>query len=80
LDVPKNISAKGSCGNDSQALNLTWSDNELIIVFEKNITDKHFVVRNINFSFTPTDETFPSVKGKLKLLFTKAVNMIIFRY
>lgn len=80
MDVPKNISARGSCGNDSQALNLTWSGNELIIVFEKNITDNRFRVKNINFSFTPTEETFPSIKGKLKLLFTKAVNMIIFRY
>jgi ssRNA-specific RNase YbeY (16S rRNA maturation enzyme) len=76
LDVPKNSSATGSCGNESQVINLTWSNsdnttNELSIVFKKNSTDSRFMVGSINLTVTPSDEIFPSIKGKLKLSFTK---------
>jgi ssRNA-specific RNase YbeY (16S rRNA maturation enzyme) len=78
LDIPKNTSATGSCGNDSQAINLEWynkdnTTNKLTILFKKNITDSHFMIQNINLTVTPSDETFPSIKGNLKLSLTKVL-------
>jgi hypothetical protein len=78
LDIPKNISATGSCGNDSQVMNLTWynegnKSNILSIVFKKNITDSHFMIQNISLVVTPSDEMFPGIKGNLKLSLTEVL-------
>jgi hypothetical protein len=78
LDIPKNTSATGSCGNDSQVMTLTWhnkgnTSNILNIVFKKNITDSHFMIQNISLAITPSDEMFPSIKGNLKLSLTEVL-------
>lgn len=69
LDIPKNTSASGSCGNDSQVMNLTWynkdnASNILNIVFKKNNTDSHFMIQNISLFVKPSDDTFPGIKDK----------------
>lgn len=69
LDIPKNTSASGSCGNDSQVMNLAWynegnKSNILTVVFKKNVTDSHFMIQNISLVLTPSEEIFPSIKDK----------------
>jgi hypothetical protein len=61
----------GSCGNDSQVIKLAWDNKEnatntLIIVFEKNVTNNHFMIQNINLTVIPSNESFPFIKGKFK--------------
>jgi hypothetical protein len=74
LDIPKNTSATGTCGNDSQVIELVWdnkanANNTLTIVFEKDSTSSHFMIQNINLTVIPSEEIFPSIKGKLKLIY-----------
>jgi hypothetical protein len=83
LDIPKNTSATGSCGNDSQVMNLTWYNEDktgivLNIVFTKNITDSHFMIQNISLVVTPNDEMFPGIKGNLQISFTEVLLSIMF--
>lgn len=72
FDIPKNASATGIFGNDTQSLNITWLNkdnttiNQFIILFEKNITENRYMIRNITVSVTPTEDMFPGIKGKLK--------------
>jgi len=61
-------------------MNLTWfnkdnTSNMLIMVFKKD-TDNRFVVGNINLTLPPSEETFPHIKGKLKLPLIKALNIV----
>jgi hypothetical protein len=82
LDIPKNTSTTGTCGNDSQVIELVWdnkdnANNNLTIVFEKDVTGSHFMIQNINLNVTPSEEFFPSVKGKLKLIY-KSFESIMF--
>jgi predicted double-glycine peptidase len=77
LDIPKNTSATGTCGNNSQVIELVWdnednTNNTLTIVFEKDDTDSHFMIQMINLTVTPNEEIFPSIKGK-KPEFTKVL-------
>jgi hypothetical protein len=72
LDIPKNATATGHFGNDTQILNITWcnkdnTSNNFIILFKKNSTDNHYMVKNISVNVILTKEEYPDIKGKLKL-------------
>jgi len=71
LDIPKNATATGNFGNDTQRLIITWLNednktNQFIITFVKNNTENRYMIRNITVSVTPTKKEFPDFKGKLK--------------
>ena len=72
FNIPKNASAAGLFGNDTQSLNITWlkndnvTRNQFIISFEKNSTANRYRIRNITVIVTPTKDEFPGIKGKLK--------------
>jgi hypothetical protein len=71
LVIPKNATATGTFGNDTQSLNITWLNednqtNHFIIFFLKNNTENRYMIRNITVSVTPAKKEFPGFKGKLK--------------
>ena len=71
LDIPKNASARGEFGNDTQSLDIVWfnkdnASNKFSMLFEKNSTIKRFMIRNISVSLTATKDVFPDIRSKLK--------------
>ncbi|XP_049775643.1 lysosome-associated membrane glycoprotein 1-like [Schistocerca cancellata] len=68
LNIPKDASSNGTCGNETQTLRLEWMhqkdnksySNMLEMVFEKNETEKKFVVHNINLTLSVNPDYFPN--------------------
>ncbi|GFG29547.1 hypothetical protein Cfor_04664 [Coptotermes formosanus] len=69
LDIPKNATATGHFGNDTQILNITWcnkdnTSNNFIILFKKNSTDNRYMIKNISVNVILTKEEFPDIRGQ----------------
>jgi lysosomal-associated membrane protein 1/2 len=74
FNIPKNASAAGLFGNDTQSLNITWlkndnvTRNQFIISFEKNSTANRYRIRNITVIVTPTKDEFPGIKDNATII------------
>jgi hypothetical protein len=71
LVIPKNATATGNFGNDTQSINISWLNennktNQFIIFFVTSSTENRYMIRNITVNVTTTKEEFPDFKGKLK--------------
>jgi hypothetical protein len=72
LNIPKDANATGNSANDTQRLTITWlnkdntTENQFIIFFYENSTEKRYMIKNISITVTPTNEMFPNINGKLK--------------
>jgi len=73
LVIPKNATATGTFGNDTQSLNITWLNednqtNHFIIFFLKNNTENRYMIRNITVSVTPAKKEFPGFKDNATIV------------
>lgn len=73
LNVPKDAVGNGTCGNETQQLMVEWvhhKDNEsynnmLEMFFEKNATEKKFMVHNITLMLSVNPDDFPNASQSI---------------
>ncbi|KAJ9592745.1 hypothetical protein L9F63_015583, partial [Diploptera punctata] len=77
--VPKDANATGSCGNETQVLDLEWKEDNksfgnLSFIFSKNDTTKHFEISSITVAVIASNKTFPNITGNnsIELITKKA--------
>ncbi|CAG4991442.1 unnamed protein product [Colias eurytheme] len=73
LNVPVNATVNGSCGNETQWLQLSWpveggnGSNSMLLVFALNTTTRMYAMQNLNVSLVPDVFNNASFKEPVEL-------------